>query len=158
MATMGTPSPSGTARSTAMHHHPIAREQLRCRVSVGRFDALRDEERHRRRERRQPLKAGTPFTRRVGIIIIIIIIPKSACECLRPTGRRKQNNRHKNSELNAIHDAVNDTKNAKDLRQSLHELSKHMASTEDLLSGGYHDEAKKAREKGGFGTFYREGG
>ena len=25
-------------------------------------------------------------------------------------------------------------------------------------SGGYHDEAKKAREKGGFGTFYREGG
>ena len=45
-----------------------------------------------------------------------------------PPGGGNKNNRHKNSELNAIHDAVNDTKNAKDLRQSLHELSKHMAS------------------------------
>mgnify|MGYP001190812541 FL=1 len=46
-----------------------------------------------------------------------------------PPGGGNKNNRHKNSELNAIHDAVNDTKNAKDLRQSLHELSKHMAKS-----------------------------
>ena len=49
-----------------------------------------------------------------------------------PPGGGMKNGRMKNknstTSLNAIHDAVNDAKNAKDLRESLHELSKHLAT------------------------------
>ena len=124
---MGTPSPSGTARSTAMHHHPARAASMsrlggtfRCssrrrkapttRTSSATQggDTLYEEGRHHHHHHHHPKER-------------LRVSPT-------PPGGGNKNNRHKNSELIAIHDAVNDTKNAKDLRQSLHELSKHMAS------------------------------